>query len=57
MDKTSQLDHIVARSQGGLSTRDNTRIICRWCNQHRGALLGGRMRHAKRTTSVQSRAW
>jgi 5-methylcytosine-specific restriction endonuclease McrA len=56
MDKTSQLDHIAARSLGGRTSRDNCRMVCADCNQRRGAQLGGRMRH-KRPAAVQSRTW
>lgn len=36
-----QLDHILERSRGGRSTRDNCRIVCAACNHRRGAMLGG----------------
>lgn len=51
LDRTSQLDHLVPRSQGGRSTRDNVRIICKPCNQSRGSQLGGRIAHAKQKST------
>ena len=51
MDRTSELDHIIPRAQGGQTIRGNCRIICAPCNHKRGAQLGGRNAHrtARRT--------
>ena len=60
MDKTSELDHIIARSQGGATTRSNCRIICRPCNRQRGNVLGGRTSHAlakRRRTATLPPQW
>lgn len=69
MTKSAELDHVIARSQGGQTTRGNCRIICAPCNRERGARLGGqqaRRSRVMRATSVgqplaatprHSRAW
>lgn len=44
----ADLDHIVARADGGKTTRDNCRIICRPCNRKRGSSLGGFNAKARR---------
>lgn len=31
------IDHIVARTNGGSSERDNLRVLCNWCNSAKGA--------------------
>jgi 5-methylcytosine-specific restriction endonuclease McrA len=41
MDKTAELDHIIARALGGQTSRANCRIICAPCNRKRGSRLGG----------------
>jgi len=44
----ADLDHIVPRSRGGATTRENCRIICRPCNRKRGQRLGGQQAHRHR---------
>ena len=57
MDQTAELDHIIPRSQGGTSTRDNVRITCRACNRRRGSQLGGRVAHRAHRAGRPPAVW
>ena len=57
MDQTAELDHIIPRSQGGTSTRDNVRITCRACNRRRGSQLGGRVAHRAHRAGRPQAVW
>jgi 5-methylcytosine-specific restriction endonuclease McrA len=37
-----ELDHIIPRSKGGKTTKQNTRLTHKSCNQHAGRVLGNR---------------
>jgi hypothetical protein len=39
-DTARTREHLVPKSEGGLSTRENMRVACRGCNQRRGTERG-----------------
>jgi len=57
MDKTAQLDHIIPRAEGRQTNRSNVRMICRPCNQERGAQLGGRNAHRTGNRRTRRTVW
>jgi len=49
---SAEADHILPHSRGGQDTLDNIRIICRHCNQSRGARTARPIIAATTTTLV-----
>ncbi|MFC3982291.1 HNH endonuclease [Streptosporangium jomthongense] len=47
-DGSAHLDHIIPRVEGGSTTPDNLRILCRTCNTTKGAMEGAKNALAKR---------
>ena len=39
---SAEVDHVVPHSQGGADSIENTRILCRKCNQELGGMLNRR---------------
>jgi 5-methylcytosine-specific restriction endonuclease McrA len=44
----AELDHIIPRSRGGQSVRENVRIACHDCNHKRGSRDGAKVANARR---------
>ncbi|WNT44992.1 HNH endonuclease [Arthrobacter phage AbbyDaisy] len=49
-----EADHIKPYAQGGADTIENTRIICRKCNQELGGAMRKRERPVIQTTELES---
>ncbi|MCC3277520.1 HNH endonuclease [Arthrobacter sp. zg-Y20] len=49
---SAEVDHIIPHAQGGPDTIENTRVICRQCNQR----LGGRMNKRAPRPRVETKA-
>lgn len=47
---SAEVDHIIAYAQGGLDSFENTRTICRLCNQRLGAKVGNQRKAAPKVT-------
>jgi 5-methylcytosine-specific restriction endonuclease McrA len=54
--RADAVDHIVARCEGGTSTPENLRAICRHCNSTLGARLTNQRRR-DRQVGRRSRRW
>ena len=51
---SAEVDHIVPHAQGGPDTLENTRILCRRCNQQLGGAMTKRERPIIETTELES---
>ena len=47
-----ELDHVTAHAEGGKDVVENTRVICRQCNQRLGGKLGGKRSQARKTIRI-----
>ncbi|QUL79916.1 HNH endonuclease [Brevibacterium sp. SMBL_HHYL_HB1] len=54
---SAEADHIIAYAQGGTDTIDNVQVICRLCNQTKGAGKKRKRRTGKRVEPTTRVPW
>lgn len=47
-----ELDHVTAHAEGGKDVAENTRVICRRCNQRLGGKLGSKRAQTLKTIRI-----
>lgn len=49
---SAEVDHIIEWAKGGKDELDNTRVICRHCNQSRGGKVGAKRNRKTKTKPI-----